>query len=311
MAMIELCKPGQQLRLLLIEENGDEQDPTVWEMDYDGKSLPGDPRRAPAKLHDWLNERNICPCAPRRNAESQLAKKVEELARSNRELEQFAHVASHDLREPLRMVATYTQLLAERYRGKLDLHADQYIDYAVDGALRMQTLIEDLLSLSCLGRTGERRRTVECDLVLEEVLRDLSLAMKESGAVVHYKSLPSVVGVRSQLAQVFRNLIGNALKFRSDPPPVIQVTGERAGNECLFQVSDNGIGIAPEHQQRIFAVFQRLHTRAEYPGNGIGLALCKKIVEQYGGRIWVESRPGAGSSFKFTFPAAELEPADA
>jgi two-component system, chemotaxis family, sensor kinase Cph1 len=305
MASVEINKPGHKLRLLLLEENGDGQDPTVWEMDYDGKDLPGDPRRTPAKLHDWLSARRIHPCEPRHLAETELTNKVEELTRSNRELEQFASVASHALREPLRMVATYTQLLAERYRDQLDRAADQYIQYATDGALRMQTLIEDLLTLSCVGKNIAGQREVDCEQVLEEVLRDLNILLKETGGVIHHKSLPSVCVDRPLLAQVFRNLISNALKFRSKQAPVVEIAAEPVGQEWMFQVSDNGIGIAPEHHESIFAVFQRLNTRIEYGGNGIGLALCKKIVEQYGGRIWVESKLGAGATFRFTLPARE------
>jgi len=225
-----------------------------------------------------------------------------ELARSNRDLEQFAYIASHDLQEPLRMVATYTQLLAERYRGKLDDDADKYIHYAVDGALRMQKLIEDLLTFSRAGRHGTEVESNDCNALLETAVTNLQAAIQESGAQVLYDHLPVVVADRTQLAHVFQNLIGNAIKFRAAEPPVIRVAAESTAGEWIFSVADNGIGIAPEHAEIVFAIFKRLHTREEYPGSGIGLSICKKIVEQHGGRIWVESRPGKGATFKFTLP---------
>ncbi len=235
-------------------------------------------------------------------AEQDLARKVEELARSNAELEQFASIASHDLQEPLRMVAAYTQLLAERYRGKLDENADKYIDYASEGAARMQSLIRDLLTFSRVGRNGCAQ--VNCEALIEEVLLSLGPAIQESGAVVTRSALPLVWAARSQIAQVFQNLIGNAIKFRGKEIPEISVQAEKVDSQWLFTVSDNGIGIAPESAENIFVVFQRLHTRAEYPGNGIGLAICRKIIEHYGGKIWVQAHPGPGSIFNFTLPCA-------
>ncbi len=235
----------------------------------------------------------------RRKAEQDLAQKVDELARSNADLEQFAYVASHDLQEPLRMVVAYTQLLSERYRGKLDENADTFLGYASEGALRMQVLIQDLLAFSRVGRNGTSGRA-DCDSVMKEVLQTLASAIQESGAVVAHAGLPVVWADRTQIVQVFQNLIGNAIKFRGEEPPLVTVTAEPAGEDWLFSVSDNGIGIAPEYAENVFAIFQRLHTRAEYPGNGIGLAICKKIIERYGGKIWVESLAGSGSNFKFT-----------
>ncbi|MFZ0284099.1 MAG: ATP-binding protein, partial [Terriglobales bacterium] len=231
---------------------------------------------------------------------------IEELARSNHDLEQFAYVASHDLQEPLRMVAAYTQLLGERYANKLDENADKYIHYAMEGAQRMQTLVQDLLTFSRVGR-DRQRAPVACEEVVREALKNLQAALQESGAEVQHDGLPGVNGDRTQLLQLFQNLIGNAIKFRGDRAPLIAVGAEKIGNELVFCVSDNGIGIAAEHMDTIFVIFQRLHTRAEYPGNGVGLAICKKIVEQHGGRIWVESKAGEGTSFKFTLPAS---PAD-
>ena len=235
----------------------------------------------------------------------------EELARSNRDLEQFAYVASHDLQEPLRMVATYTQLLAERYRGKLDENADRYIHYAVDGALRMQTLVHDLLAFSRVGRQGTELTVTDCNAVVDSALKNLHVAIEESGTQIVHGPLPALVADGSQLLQVFQNLIGNAIKFRGSDPPEIRVTAESVAREWLFSIADNGIGIAPEQAEIIFVIFKRLHTCTEYPGSGIGLAICKKIIEQHGGRIWVESGPGRGSTFKFTIPASqELEEID-
>ncbi len=226
----------------------------------------------------------------------------EELARSNRDLEQFAYVASHDLQEPLRMVATYTQLLADRYQGKLDADADKYIHYAVDGALRMQKLVQDLLAFSRVGRQGMAPESFDCNAVLQASLLNLEAAIQESGAVVEPTQLPQVIADRSLILQVFQNLIGNAIKFRGPQPPAIRVSAEAKGKEWVFSVADNGIGVAAEQAENVFVIFRRLHTRQEYPGNGIGLSICKKIIEQHGGRIWVESEPGHGSTFRFTLP---------
>jgi signal transduction histidine kinase len=226
----------------------------------------------------------------------------DELARSNRDLEQFAYVASHDLQEPLRMVATYTQLLAERCKGKLDDQGEKYIHYAVDGAMRMQTLIRDLLAFSRVGREGTEASPTDLNAVVEEALRNLEAARQESGAQVLFEGLPEIPADRLQLVQLFQNLIGNAIKFRGPEAPVIRVTAEKKAAEWSFTVADNGIGIAPEHAEIVFVIFKRLHTRTEYPGSGIGLSICKKIVENHGGRIWVESQPGKGSAFHFTLP---------
>lgn len=238
----------------------------------------------------------------RHKAEEDLARKVDELARSNADLEQFAYVASHDLQEPLRMVTAYSQLLAERYRGKLDETADKYIGYASEGAQRMQVLIQDLLAFSRVGRNNAALDSVDCNAVMTDVLQTLAPAIQESGAVVTRDALPAVWADRTQLTQVFQNLVGNAIKFRGNDPPAVSVRAEKNFERWQFSVSDNGIGIAPEFAENIFVVFQRLHARTEYAGNGIGLAICKKIVERSGGRIWVESQPGSGSTFKFTLP---------
>ncbi len=236
----------------------------------------------------------------RDRAEKKLAANMAELARSNADLEQFAYVASHDLQEPLRMVAAYTQLLAERYRGKLDENAEKYLGYASEGALRMQSLIQDLLMFSRVGRNGGACGHVDCEAAMEEVLLSLGPAIHESGAVITHGTLPAVWADRSRMTQILQNLIGNAIKFRGKEAPAISVQAERTGDHWLFRVSDNGIGIPPEHAENVFVVFQRLHPRTEYPGNGIGLAICKKIIERCGGKIWVESQVGRGSTFKFT-----------
>ncbi len=244
------------------------------------------------------DEREIC------KLNEGLELRIAELARSNRELEQFAYVASHDLQEPLRMVASYTQLLAERYRGKLDESADKFINYASEGALRMQVLIQDLLAFSRIGRTGDEREMLDCNRVLQDVTLSLAAAIQESGAIVTAHDLPTVWADRLQMTQLFQNLIGNAIKFRRNVPPEIVLRAEPSASSWQITVTDNGIGIAPEYAENIFVVFQRLHARTEYPGNGIGLAICKKIVEHYGGKIWVEGRPGLGSTFHFTIPIA-------
>jgi light-regulated signal transduction histidine kinase (bacteriophytochrome) len=239
----------------------------------------------------------------RKLAEENLARAMADLARSNAELEQFAYIASHDLQEPLRMVASFVQLLGQRYKGKLDGDADDFINYAVDGANRMQILINDLLAYSRVGRRGKEFKEVSCEIVLDQAMSNLQNLIEQSGAVVTRNSLPVVKGDDIQLMQLFQNLIGNAIKFSRDRAPHIQVAAERRVDDWCFYVRDNGIGIESEYFERIFSIFQRLHDRRQYPGTGIGLAICKKVVEHHGGRIWVESEPGTGSTFYFTLPA--------
>lgn len=242
----------------------------------------------------------------RNRAQQAVARKVEDLARSNADLEQFAYVASHDLQEPLRMVSAYTQLLAERYHGKLDEQADKYISYAVDGAARMRSLIQDLLAFSRVGRQETDVRSTDCNEIVGQATQDLQAAILESGAVVTHGHLPRLWASSSQLKQVFQNLIGNGLKFRRSEAPIIHISAEKQRAEWIFSVADNGIGISPDHVEDVFTIFNRLHTRREYPGNGIGLAICKKIVEGHGGTIRVVPNEGGGSIFKFTLPAEKL-----
>jgi len=239
----------------------------------------------------------------RKQSEEHLVKTVEELKRSNDELQQFAYVASHDLQEPLRMVASYTQLLAKRYKGRLDSDADEFIAYAVDGANRMQGLIQDLLAYSRAGTNGKALREISSEKALQGALTNLRATIEESGTVVTHDLLPAITMDDLQLAQVFQNLVGNAIKYRSAEVPKVHVTATKnGGKEWIFSVRDNGMGIDPQYFERIFILFQRLHGRKEFKGTGIGLAICKKIVERVGGRIWVESQVEKGSTFYFALP---------
>jgi light-regulated signal transduction histidine kinase (bacteriophytochrome) len=232
--------------------------------------------------------------------ETEIKKTMEKLKQSNQELEQFAYVASHDLQEPLRMVASYMQLLERRYKGKLDADADEFIGYAVDGANRMRGLIDDLLTYSRVSRLGKPFAPVNVESTLDIVLQNLQASIVENGAVVTHDKLPEVVADGGQLVQLFQNLIGNAVKFHGKEPPRIHVSARTGQTEYMFSVEDNGIGISPEYFDRLFKIFQRLHTREEYPGSGIGLAVCKRIVERHGGRIWIESEAEKNSTIYFT-----------
>ncbi len=235
----------------------------------------------------------------RSRVEQVLTDKTNELARSNAELEMFAYVASHDLQEPLRMVTSYTQLLAKRYGKQLDDEADEFIAYIVDGTTRMQALLQDLLKYSRVGSGELALQATDCELLLEEALANLQTLCEESGSIVTHDPLPTVLGDPVKLVQVFQNLVANAIKFRVGNAPVVHVTAEATDEGWRLSVRDNGIGIDPAHADRVFEAFQRLHSR-EYAGTGIGLAICKKIVDRHGGRIWVESEPGEGSTFCFT-----------
>jgi PAS domain S-box-containing protein len=238
----------------------------------------------------------------RKVAEDKLQAVLAELERSNKDLEQFASIASHDLQEPLRMVASYTQLLAERYEGQLDEKAGKYIAYAVEGAIRLQQLVNDLLAYSRVSTRGNRLESTDAHAILGQAIRNLAAAIEESKAIVTNEDLPLVRADAPQLALVFQNLLANAIKFRGADSPLIHVSVRDHGGEWIFSVRDNGIGIELQYADRIFVIFQRLHTRQEYPGTGIGLAVCKRIVERHGGRIWFESEPGQGSTFFFTVP---------
>jgi signal transduction histidine kinase len=234
----------------------------------------------------------------------ELARQAKDLARSNSELQQFAYVASHDLQEPLRMVASFTQLLAKRYASQLDDDARDFINFAVDGATRMQTLISDLLNYSRVGTQGKPLAPTDCEGVFLKVLESLRFTIEEDHATITHDPLPMVQADWLQLAQLFQNLLTNAMKFHGEAPPRVHVSAHDEGNSWKFSFRDNGIGIAQEHAERIFVIFQRLHTKTEYPGTGIGLAICKKIVERHGGRIWVEPTAGGGTTFSFTMASA-------
>ena len=231
-----------------------------------------------------------------------LAKRAEELQRSNDDLAQFAHVASHDLQEPLRMVVSYTELLAEHLKGGLDAKAEKYIKYALDGAKRMQQLVKDLLAYSRVDSQGQKPFKIDSRIVLKKVLDSLKIAIDENHAMVICGKLPTVPADAGQLAQVFQNLIGNALKFHGDRPPRIHIGAKRSNGSWQFYVEDNGIGIDKQYGELVFQMFQRLHERGRYDGSGIGLSIAKKIVERHGGRIWFESEADKGSTFYFTMP---------
>ena len=269
-----------------------------------------DRKRAEAalrKAHDELEMRVQARTAELNESNQQLQGEILErqqaeadLARSNAELEQLAYVASHDLQEPLRMVASYLQLLEQRYQASLDADAHEFIGFAVNGAKRMQSLIDDLLTYSRIGIRGAPLQPVDCAAVTTTVLHSLHMAIAEGDAQITCDSLPVVMGDATQLTQLFQNLLANAIKFRREKPVRIHIAAEPDGDFWRFSVQDNGIGIAPEYFERIFVMFQRLHSRSLYAGTGIGLAICKKIVERHGGHIWVESVPGQGSTFYFT-----------
>jgi PAS domain S-box-containing protein len=242
----------------------------------------------------------------RKKAEANLLQKVEELNRSNEELGQFAYIASHDLQEPLRMVASYTQLLSRRYKGKLDADADDFIAFAVDGATRMQRLIQDLLAYSRVGTKGKNLHDTSSEDALQQAVVNLRGAIKESGALVTHDPLPIVLADDGQLTQLFQNLVGNAIKYQRPGIPRVHVSADRkGGKKWIFSVKDNGLGIDSQYFERIFGMFQRLHKREEFAGTGIGLAICKKIVERHGGTISVESQPGQGSTFHFPLAGSE------
>ena len=242
----------------------------------------------------------------RKEDQKQLAETVGELTRSNHDLQQFANVASHDLQEPLRMVASFTELLAKRYQGRLDADADEFIAYAVDGCNRMKRLIQDLLAYSRAGAIGKAPSKVSGETSLNEALSDLRVMIEESGAVVTHDALPAITTDGSQLAVIFQNLVGNAIKYRGAEVPRVHVSAQKnGGNGWIFSVRDNGLGIDAQHFEKIFILFQRLHRQDEFKGTGIGLAICKKVVERLGGKIWVESQLHKGSTFYFSLPESD------
>lgn len=284
-------------------------------VELEATALNKDGRKVPSEFTGTLlrdgggNVAGICcigrDITERKRHEESMEKFAAELQRSNRDLEHFAYVASHDLQEPLRKISGFASFLEKRYRGRLDADADRYIDYIVDGARRMRALINDLLAYSRITTRGGEFAAVDCNAVVGRVLEDMELSIKESGASVSCRGLPTVMADGAQLALVFQNLMGNALKFHGEETPRIAVSAERRGARWLFSVSDNGIGIEPGDLERVFLMFQRLHGRGEYPGTGMGLAICRKVLERHGGRIWAESEPGGGSTFYFTLPDKE------
>ena len=266
----------------------------------DGAEFPIELMLSPLKSAEILVTAAIRDISRRRAADADLRHKVEELNRSNEELGHFAYVASHDLQEPLRMVASYLQLISRRYKGKLDTDADEFIDFAVDGASRMQRLIQDLLTYSRVGTTGQDLVDTSSEAALQQALANLSSAIEETGALVTHDPLPAVLADETQLTQLFQNLVGNAIKYQGPGAPRIHVSAARnAEKRWVFAVRDNGLGIEPQNFERVFGMFQRLHKREEFGGTGIGLAICKRIVERHGGVISVESQPGQGSTFRF------------
>jgi PAS domain S-box-containing protein len=252
--------------------------------------------------HQKVIQCNIWDITDRKQAQDKLKKALLDLERSNKELEQFAYVASHDLQEPLRMVASFTQLLEKRYKDQLGQDAKDFIRFAADGANRMQSLINDLLAYSGVGARGKPLEPTDCHAVLGQAIVNLSMVIEDNHAIVTSDELPTVMADASQMVQLFQNLVGNAIKFRDEELPRIHVSALEKGNEWVFSVKDNGIGIDPQFSERIFVAFQRLHSREKYPGTGIGLAICNKIVDRHGGKIWIESELGKGSTFYFTMP---------
>ena len=250
------------------------------------------------KTNKLLRQENM----ERKRAETELAEQAKVLRRTNAELQQFAYISTHDLREPLRKVRSYTELLERRYQGQLDEKADKYINYIVSGATRMQTLITDLLAYLKVGDDKLSFQLIDLNQILTNVLNDLDILIQENTAVITHDSLPTVEADPTQMTHLLQNLLSNAIKFRRDEPPAIHIGAERQNGEWLFAVSDNGIGLEEQFAERIFVIFQRLYTKERYPGTGIGLAICKKVIENHNGRIWLESQPGQGTTFYFTLP---------
>ena len=274
----------------------------------DGSEFPLDFSASPLKTREGgVVLFAIQDLTERKKAADVLARNADALRQSNEELRQFAHIASHDLQEPLRMVSSYLQLLRKRYKGRLDKDADEFIDYATDGTHRMKRLIEDLLKYSRAGRTLTSATPLYSEEALRDALGNLKTALDESHARVTWDSLPRVSAEKVQLVQLFQNLVGNAIKYRGERIPEVRISARTSEAGWIFSVADNGIGIEAQYFDRIFAIFQRLHGRQEYEGTGIGLAICKRILQQHGGRIWVESEFGKGTTFFFELPILEKQ----
>jgi signal transduction histidine kinase len=289
--LVTTAEPGHKLRAL-----------KVGAKDFIGK--PFDMAELLARVHNILEVRLLHLAA--KNHSKVLAETVRKLERSNTDLERYAFVASHDLQEPLRMVTSFSQLLARRYKGQLDKQGDEYLEYIQTGTRRMAALIEDLLSYSQIVHSTEKGVPVDCSVVLDKVLESCRVIIEENVAIVTRDPLPVVEGDEGQISQLFHNLLTNALKYRKrEVAPEVHVSARRTADEWIFSFRDNGIGIAKENLEQIFVIFKRLHKKTEYPGTGIGLALCQRIIEGRAGRIWVESTPGAGSTFYFTWPDSE------
>jgi PAS domain S-box-containing protein len=309
--MLDIDQPRQRARRVIEHVARSEPSQLTAAIEMNGRTQAGEERVFELRFSRVSEDRHVAvviDILERRLRERELRQRVRVLEQSNADLEQFASIASHDLREPLRMVVSYTQLLAERYRGQLDEKADKFIGYAVQGATRMQRLIDDLLAYSRLENPGRPSLPTPVADALRDTLTDMRATIQDSGAQITYGPLPTVLVDPVQLTQLFQNLIHNAIKFRREAPPQIEIWAEPEGGMWRISIRDNGIGIEKRYHDRIFQMFQRLHERGKYEGNGIGLATARKIVERHGGTIGVASSPGEGSTFFFTLPAAPTGP---